>query len=484
MGTITSPIPVSINPSAGTLPLTRPSRVRYQVLAVACVLAVLTYINRLGFGQAAPEIKGSLGLTDDQMGYLASAFLVAYGICQVPGGLLGDRIGGRHLLTVLVLGWSLLSGATALALFLPAHADLPVILLAVLPAGAALPFLFLMVLRFLFGLFQAAEFPSLARVIADWMPVQERGSAQGMIWTFSRLGGAFVPFLFAAMLSLFGTWTTPFWVMAGLGVLWCCAFWPWFRNKPEEMNTVNAAEREVIESGRNVSAAGQARMPWYRIFASVNVWALCLMYALVGFAGNFFTNMMPLYLRDHRQLSGWTFTCVSALPLACGIGSCLLGGVLSDWIIRRFGSRKWGRRLNGAIGLVLAGLATVCIPFVHEVWLLALLLSAAFFCNDLNIGPAWAACADVGERYAGTVSGAMNMAGAFAGAAGTAFAGRMFQSERPQLLFTVFACSYGLAALCWLAVNVARPLVAPAPVLAKATKEPSGNGLVVAAGEV
>src|SRR5262249_15008842 len=156
------------------------------------------------------------GLTVEQMGYLASAFLVAYALFQIPGGLLGDRFGARYLLTVLVLGWSLLSGATVLGV-------------AVHAKGMA-AFLFLFSLRFLFGLFQAAEFPSLARAMADWMPVKERASAQGTIWMFSRLGGTIVPFLFTGMMALFGTWTTPFWIMSGLGILWCAGFLPWFRN--------------------------------------------------------------------------------------------------------------------------------------------------------------------------------------------------------------------------------------------------------------
>ena len=86
------------------------SRVRYQVLAIACALAVVTYIQRIGFSVGAPEIKRSLSLDDAQVGYLMSAFLVAYGCFQVPGGLLGDRFGGRNVLTILVLGWSLLTG--------------------------------------------------------------------------------------------------------------------------------------------------------------------------------------------------------------------------------------------------------------------------------------------------------------------------------------------------------------------------------------
>src|SRR5262245_2089587 len=164
------------------------SRVRYQVLAFACVLAVVTYIHRIGFTVGAPEIKRSLGLDDAQVGYLMSAFLVAYGCFQVPGGLLGDRLGGRHVLTILVLGWSLLTGAVA--------ADV------LLPPVAGLPFAVLMVLRFLFGVLQAGGFPSLGRVIADWMPVTERGFAQGSIWMFSRWGGALIPFLMAGLFEV------------------------------------------------------------------------------------------------------------------------------------------------------------------------------------------------------------------------------------------------------------------------------------------
>jgi hypothetical protein len=92
------------------------------------------------------------------------------------------------------------------------------------------------------------------------------------------------------------------------------------------------------------------------------------------------------------------------------------------------------------------------------VWLLGLLIGTAFFFNDLNIGPAWAACADVGERYAGTISGAMNMAGSLFGAAGAVLAGNLFNRGQDEIVFTFYAGSYCLAALCWLAVKVPKPV--------------------------
>jgi sugar phosphate permease len=426
--------------------LGRPSRVRYLVLAAACSLAVLTYVQRQGFVAGTPYIKEDLRLNDRWMGYLGSVWLVAYGLFQVPGGLLGDRFGPRHLLTVLVLGWSLTVGAVALT--------------ARLPPGGWVGFACLAVLQFLFAAFQAGGFPVLARVVADWVPARQRGFAQGAIWMCSRLGGALAPPLVVWLITdAFGRdWATPCWLLGGLGLVWCALFWPWFRNQPGEMARVNPAERDLITSGRP-AAARKGPVPWGLFLRSRNVWGLCLMYGFVGFGGNFITRLLPIYLRDHLRLGDQVTGRLTGLPLALGVVSCLLGGALSDWLIRRTGSRKWGRRFVGFLTLALAGLACLLPIWAREVWLVGLAFSAWFFFNDGMLGPAWASCADVGEGYAGTLSGAMNMTGAFFGAAGIAFAGTRMERGQNEIMFLVFACSYGLAALCWLAVDVTKPLV-------------------------
>jgi sugar phosphate permease len=422
----------------------RASRVRYQVLAFACALAVVTYIQRIGFAAGAPEIKRSLGLNDAQVGYLMAAFLFAYGAFQVPFGLLGDRVGGRRVLTGLVLAWSFLTAAVALAAFLP--------------RVAALPFAFLLVARLLFGMFQAGGFPALGRIMADWMPMLERGFAQGAIWMFSRWGGALIPFLLVWLFRVCGNWPAAFVIIAFLGVVWCALFWPFFRDHPREVPQVNRAELKLIESGRGKARVEPDAVPWAGMVGSLSVWSLCLMYGCTGFSGNFFTSMLPLYLSEHRQLSQHQTAWLAALPLAGGSVACIAGGAASDWAIRRFGNRKWGRRLVGLAGLGLAGLAFFSSLWAREVWLLGLLFSASFFGNDLSMGPAWAACADIGESYAGTLSGAMNMIGALAGAAGAALAGHLFHRGQSELVFEIFSVVYLLAALCWVGVDVTKPL--------------------------
>jgi predicted MFS family arabinose efflux permease len=138
--------------------------------------------------------------------------------------------------------------------------------------------------------------------------------------------------------------------------------------------------------------------------------------------------------------------------------ACFLGGSASDWAIRRFGNRRWGRRYIGLLGLGLAGPAFLCTIWTSDVWLLGLLLTLTFFGNDLTMGPAWAACADIGERYTGTLSGLMNMISALLGACGTALAGDLFRRGRPELVFVIFSGVYVMAALCWLGVDVTRRL--------------------------
>jgi MFS family permease len=193
---------------------------------------------------------------------------------------------------------------------------------------------------------------------------------------------------------------------------------------------------------------------------SRSAWALCLMYGCGGFASNFYVTLLPKYLTTQRGLPPWQKDLFTSLPFACGAVACLGAGLLSDWIIRRTGNRKWGRRLSGAVGLMTGALGWLGINRVESPWALAVLLCVIFFCNDLAMGPAWASCADIGERYAGTLGGAMNMLANLIGAAGNLVTGHLFKENHPEWVFVLYACAFALSSLCWLAVDVTKPFAA------------------------
>ena len=302
-----------MNRHATTTAENPPSRVRYQVLAVACCLALLTYINRLAFGVAASEIKDDLGLNDEQMGYLASSFLVAYGLFQLPGGFLADRLGGRTLLTALVTGWSLLSGATALGL--------------IFQAGTGAAFVFLLVLRSHSACCKPPSSRASRQVMADWMPVGERhGHGNDLDVQPSGRSGSSISIYWHALAVRHLDHAVLGHGRPRAGVV-CRAFGLGFATSrppnPASMAPTGADRRganRLIAQARAASATEPVGLAQHV--------GRSLMYGFVGFGGNFFTNMMPLYLRSDRQLSGWAFICVSAMPLACPEIRILLPGRL------------------------------------------------------------------------------------------------------------------------------------------------------------
>ena len=422
----------------------RPTWVRYQVLASACTLAVITYLHRVGFATAWAEFKTPLGLSDDDLGRVMRAFMIGYGLFEMPWGFLGDRFGVRHAVAAIVLGGSILTVLLVLVAFLPPQAILIVS--------------FLIVIRFLFGAFQAGTFPSISRMMADWMPSSERGSAQGAIWMSSRIGGAIAPLLIVWLFAMAGDWKLPVVFLALVGILWCAWFWPWFRNRPEDMPSVNAAERERILLGRAKHAGhGKGAVPWGMMARSKSVWSLCMMYGFLGFSGNFYLTLLPTYLRHHRHFDARATAWLTSLPFAFGVVACLVGGSLSDAIIRRWG-KAWSRRLVGVTGLALAGTAIVSVPWAKDTVTLGFLLTLAFFGNDLAMAPAWAAAGDIGGRYTGVLSGTMNMMASFMAALDARWLGGLLERHDLVLPFVLLACSYALGALSWIGVDIRKTL--------------------------
>jgi sugar phosphate permease len=422
----------------------RPTSVRHAVLGAACLLAILTYLLRVGFNSVSTEMRTDLGLGQDHWGYLSAAFMVAYGLFEVPWGHLGDRLGVRGPLVWVVLGGSATTAAVALVTFLP--------------PGIGTVLTALLVLRFLFGLFQAGTFPLISRMMADWIPTAERGQAQGLVWMSSRMGGSLAPLLLIPLFQGLGSWQVPLVLVAGLGLVWAAGFWPLYRGHPEETPRVNAAELAIIAAGRGARPAAHGATPWRRMLRSRSVWCLCLMYGGLGFSGNFFLFFLPDYLKTQRGLPPGQAKWLSALPFVFGVFACLAGGALSDWIIRRTGNRRWSRRPVGMAGLALAAVGILATTQVRDVWWLGLLLCITFFGNDLSMGPAWAAATDKGGRYAGTLSGLMNMTASFTGAAAMAIVGQLLKDGYNDLPFVLFAVSYAIGALAWLGVDVTHTL--------------------------
>jgi MFS family permease len=465
----------------------RPTAVRYRVLAVLCSLAFLTYLDRicisqvqgdimrdLRFGELTEEDEARLlaeGKQDDpearrdlskeratkRMSWVFSAFLWGYAVFEVPGGWLGDVWGARLVIFRIVVWWSVftfLTGSVAGIAGLFSASPEPWLLLVAM-----------VLVRFLFGVGEAGAYPNISRAIARWFPFRERASAQGAIWMSSRLGGALAPMAIGLLVMLpggLGGWQGAFHVLGAVGIIWAVGFVLWFRDRPEEMPSANAAECEIVRSGAAGAGsiyddAGQHGVPWRRLVLSPNLLAIYMTAFFVSFSWYFYVTFLPRYLelkfdfdyKDSRWLNG--------LPLLVGAGGCIVGGRISDLIIRRTGSKRWGRSLPGVIGFALAGGLVLLVPMAPSPGWVFLLICLATLVQDMAIPCIWSVTSDVGGRYAGTVGGFMNTVGAVGGAL-SPLAVAQYGWDRALALFSL---SYFAGSLLWLRIDASESIFSP-----------------------
>jgi MFS family permease len=444
----------------------RPTHARFGVLTFACTLSLITYLDRICIARAREDIKGDLDFTDVQMGLVFGAFSLGYALLEVPGGWMGDRWGARRVLTRIVLCWSLFTALTGCVPRWDAGLYLPAV--GVFVSGSLA---LMLLVRFLFGAGEAGAYPNLTRVVSDWFPLRERAVALGAIWMFARLGGAIAPVVIGRLTVALG-WRQAFWVLGAVGVVWAIFFTRWFRDRPEKHPACNDAERQLIAAGRPARAGEEHDWPGAGVLArSVTVWALCSASFWVCFGWYFYPTWQPKFLKDvfHFAPDGMLSEVLTGLPFLCGAVGSLAGGRLSDRLVARTGSRRWGRSLVGVVGFTGAGLCVLSTGFATEAWQAVTLLCLAFLINDLAIPVIWAACADVGGRYTGTISGLMNMVGAVGAILSPALIpnaeGWLPADYGPALLWRVIfaglAGAWFLAALAWVFIDASKPL-APA----------------------
>ncbi len=447
-----------------------PTRVRYQVLGFACSLSLLTYLDRICISRVQGEIMRDLGVGDRGMGLVFSAFSLGYCLFEVPGGWMGDAWGSRRVITRIVVWWSLFTALTGCIWPFSLDSGYAISLGTVVVPLVFDGLLALLIVRFLFGCGEAGAYPNLSRVAGAWFPFRERARAQGAIWMSARIGGAIAAVVIGRLTIWLG-WRQAFWLLGGVGIVWAAVFYRWFRDRPEDKPTCNAAERELIRADPHSwkghqAGAGPARPPWRRLLRSANVWFLCLASFSVTFGWFFYPTWQPRYLKDVHAIDYADSELLTGLPFLCGALGCLLGGGLSDQLIRATGSRRWGRSLVGVAGFTGPALCVLGAAFASSAWQAVLLLSVASFINDFAIPTLWAASTDIGGRFAGTVSGIMNTASALAAVIMpplipellNAFPADYGPGERWNSVLGILGCCWFVGALAWLGIDASKPI--------------------------
>jgi sugar phosphate permease len=351
------------------------------------IFSIITYLDRTSISITGNNITSELGLSITQFGWVLAAFSFAYGIFEIPTGILGDKLGPKKILTRIVIWWSLFTILT----------------------GFSYTFTALLIVRFLFGVGEAGAYPNATVVISKWFPKGERGRAQSFIWIASRIGGALAPFLSVFIMNTFG-WRWVFYIFGTLGIIWAIFWNYWFKDEPREMKGIKSKEIELIESKREVKSLGHGLLSIKNILKNKNVWFLMGMYHCLLYGAYFYLSWMPKYLKNGRNVGEDDIAFMASLPFILGTIGCFIGGFSSDFLSKKYGL-KWGRRSVGMFGLIMAGICMITATFILDNTISIIVLSLGLAFKDFTLPVSWATAADIGGENSGSVAGAMGMAG-------------------------------------------------------------------------
>lgn len=378
--------------------LTGTTSIRWLILALLFLTSVVTYIDRVNISVTARHMMPAFGLTNQQMGWVFSAFVAGYALFQIPGGWLADRWGARAVLTGALIWWSLCTAFTALV----ATSSLADVLGLV---GA------LILVRFALGIGEAVALPCFNRAVANWMPADARGVGIGIAIGGIGLGSAMTPPIAAWVMVNWG-WQTVFYLSTIVGLIMGLLWWTLSRDYPAQHPWVQDKDRPAIET---TQAAPPTAIPWHALRSTPTIWWLVLSYSCLGYVAYLYLSWFYLYLVNVRGFSVLQGGLYASTPFLAMLIGCPLGGWVTDRLAVQHGITA-GRAMAGTTGMTLAGCAVAIGGFIDSPFIGIASLSIGAGCLYFAVGAYWASTTDLSKTHAGTLSGLMNTGANIGGA--------------------------------------------------------------------
>ena len=349
------------------------------LLLLLCTMYFIAYIDRVNIGMASTVFGPEFGLSKTQLGVAISAFGWSYLVFQILGGWLGDTIGARRTLTAcgIIVG------------------------LATISIGFANGLLAIIVARVLLGLGEGAMFPVASRAIAQSLPRELHGRAQGVTHACARVANAATPTLIAGLMA-WSSWRGSFFVVGAASVAWAVIWAVFYRDRPA--SSVAATDAPV---------GARAVVPWLPLIR--RILPIAAVYFCYGWVFWLFLSWIPQYFMHSQKLDITRSAFFASGVFFAGVAGDLLGGFLSDALLKRTGSLLIARRYLIAAALFCALLSMLPLLVVTDTLAIALCLSGALFFCELIIGPIWSLPMDITPQFCSTATGLMSAGATIAG---------------------------------------------------------------------
>ena len=408
---------------------------RRGVVGLLVLLFAITYIDRVCISVAGPRMQEDLGIDPIGWGWVTGMFTLAYGLFEIPTGMMGDRLGPRRVLTRIVVWWSAFTALT----------------------GAMTGFYPLLLTRFLFGAGEAGAFPNASVVVSRWFPPRQRATMSGVTLMASQIGGAVAPLLVLPIQMRYG-WRMSFYVFGVAGLVWAAVWYAWFRDSPEEKR----GRGSLPSTAASVASPGSHAFPWRLACRSSTVWSILGLVFCYVYVYNFFQTWFHTFLVRGRGFSEANLL-LSSLPFVVGACANLAGGAASDALVRRLGAKR-GRRVIGASALAAAAAFTVAAMLTHHQVLTVVFLALTYGAITFQQSGVFGVCLDIGGRRAGAMVGLMNTIAQVGGLAGSVLYGYIVERRGSyDAPFIPMAVLLILGAALWVNVDASREVGSEAP---------------------
>jgi MFS transporter, ACS family, glucarate transporter len=417
----------------------RTRSLQWLILALLFGTSVVTYIDRVNISVTARQMMPAFGLTEQEMGWVFSAFVVGYALFQIPGGWLADRLGARVVLTGALIWWSVCTALTAFVAASPLAEMIGIV-------GA------LLFVRFALGLGEAVALPSFNRAVANWMPPDSRGLGIGIAIGGIGLGSALTPPLAAWVMVNWG-WQTVFYLSAAVGLVMGLLWWTLARDRPDQHPW---AHHSAALTDSEWSDRGPTHF-WRSLFKQPTIWWLVCSYSCLGYVAYVYLSWFYLYLVNVRGFDALQGGLYASAPFWAILIGCPLGGWATDrWSARQGVTR--GRLLAGMSGMAGAGCAIAAGAFADSSLVAIASLSIGAGCLYFAVGAYWASTSDLSKAHAGALSGLMNTGANLGGALSPSLTPWMAAQWGWPIALAVAGAVALVGAVLWLKIDPAKAL--------------------------
>lgn len=402
---------------------------RIVVVALTCLAILICYLDRVNISVAIIPMSEALGWGADKQGLGLSSFFIGYIATQIIGGRLADRHGGKVILGIGVLVWSV---ATLLT-----------------PPAAAAGFAMLIMARILMGVGEGVAFPAAYSLYGRWMPKEEKARAIGLTYAAIPLGSVMALLLTPWIILQYG-WEWAFYSFGLLGVIWLVFWNRMVTSTPAEHPKIAAQELELI--GRSATlAADEASPSWRALLSSSAVWAIVVAHFCANWGTYVLLAWLPTYVNRGLGVDFAAIGLLSAIPYAVAFIAFSTTGSIADRLIQSGWQPTRVRKVMQSIGFGGPCLMLLLVGYVETAPMAILLMSLGNLFLAFSAGGYAVNHLDVAPRYAGTLMGMSNTAGTIPGIVGVAVSGYILEVTNSWLLvFQLAAGVYLLGMLFYL----------------------------------